>query len=191
MQRNIVGYIVLVLFCGGLFYTYDTVLTGKAHTFTTLEKELIYEQEKLISAQILASKLNRVSSLIEENLATSAKDSLAADASQPFLKMMNDVLNELDCEVVMMETHPRDRVAKSYVRTPYSIEFRGNFQKFGEFINRMEQSARLVTMEFFKIDNDLTQLNFARTFDDLKIHDFRVKLSTLTLVRSDSAGGRK
>jgi Tfp pilus assembly protein PilO len=190
MQRNIIGYILLVLFAGGLYFTYNTTLAGKASAFTKLEKELVFEQEKLISAQILASKLNRVSSLIEENLATSSKDSLTADASQPFLKLMNDVLNDLGCEVGMMETHRRDRIAKSYIRTPYSVEFRGDFQQFGDFLNRMEQSARLVTMEFFKIDNDLTRLNFARTFEDLKIHDFRVKLSTLTLVRSHSAGGR-
>jgi Tfp pilus assembly protein PilO len=191
MKRNIVGFLLLAIFAFGMLYTYQTLLVGKAGEYRQLEKDLVFQQEKLISAQILSSKLNHVSSLIEENLATSSRDSLASDASQPFLKLMNDNLNELGCEVVLMETHPRDRVVKGYIRTPYSVEFRGNYQQFGEFLNLMEQSARLVTMEYFKVDNNLTQLNFARTFEDLKVHDFRVKLSTLTLVRTDSPGESK
>lgn len=186
MKRNIVGYLLLLLFALGMAHVYTNVVVPKPDRIQQLETELRFQQEKLISAQILASELDKVESLIEQNLAASARDSLAADASLPFLNTMIETLSDLGCEIADMKTHPRDKTATGYIRTPYTVGFRGSYKQFGTFINKMEQSARLVTMEFFKVDNNLTQLNFARTFDDLKIHDFTVKLSTLTLVRSDS-----
>jgi Tfp pilus assembly protein PilO len=195
MKRNITGYILLLLFLLGMGWTYNEVVITKPAKIERLETELRFQQEKLISAQILASELDKVASLIEQNLAASARDSLAADASLPFLNTLIQTLNELNCELVTLKAHPRDRTVSGYIRTPYTVAFRGSYKQFGEFINLMEKSPRLVTLDFFKIDNNLTQLNFARTFEDLKVHDFVVKLSTMTLVRSDSraeagAGGQ-
>jgi len=186
MNRNITGYVLLLLFALGMAHVYSNVVVPKPDRIEQLENELRFQQEKLISAQILASELDKVESLIEQNLAASARDSLAADASLPFLNTMIETLSGLGCEIVEMKTHPRDKTATGYIRTPYTVAFRGSYQQFGDFINAMEKSPRLVTLEFFKVDNNLTQLNFARTFDDLKLHDFAVKLSTLTLVRSDA-----
>lgn len=189
MNRNIFGYVMLAVFVGVMYYLINSLFVGKPAELRELETELKYQQEKLISAQILASELDRVSSLIGNNLAASAQDSLAADANLPFLNDMVALLESLGCEITSMKTFPRDRGVKEYIRTPYLVAFRGNYRQFGEFINQMEKSDRLVTMESFKIDNNLTQLNFAKTFEDLKIHDFQVKMSTLTLVRSDSKKG--
>ena len=50
-----------------------------------LEEEQQELNENLISAQILASQLDRVFTLFQENLALSKADSLADDASLPFL----------------------------------------------------------------------------------------------------------
>jgi Tfp pilus assembly protein PilO len=189
MNRNIIGFIILLAFVLGMSQFYTKVYVVKPDQFKQLDKELIFQKEKLISAQILASELDRVATLIERNLAASAKDSLAEEASIPFLNEMIDELESLKCQIISMKTFPRDRTVKEYIRTPYFVEFKGTYNTFGEFINRMEKSERLVTLEKFKIDNNLTQLNFARTFDDLKTHLFTVKLSTLTLVRSDSKIG--
>ncbi len=189
MNRNIVGYVMLAVFAGVMYYLINHLYVGKPAELERLEAELQNQQEKLISAQILASELDRVSSLIENNLAASAKDSLAEDASLPFLKDIVGMLESLGCDITSMKTFSRDKSAEGYIRTPYLVSFRGNFRQFGEFINQMEKSDRLVTMEGFKIDNNLTQLNFAKTFEDLKMHDFEIKLSTLTLVRSDTRVG--
>lgn len=186
MKRNIVGYLLLLLFGFAMSHAYTNVVVRKPAEINRLETELRFQQEKLISAQILASELDKVESLIEQNLAASARDSLAADASLPFLNTIIETLSNLGCEIDELKTHPRDKTATGYVRTPYTVSFKGSYKEFGDFVNTMEKSARLVTMEFFKVDNNLTQLNFARTFDDLKIHAFTVKMSTLTLVRSDS-----
>ena len=54
-----------------------------------LEEEQQELNENLISAQILASQLDRVFTLFQENLALSKADSLADDASLPFFKQFN------------------------------------------------------------------------------------------------------
>ena len=184
MQRIIVGYVLLIALALGLNHYLTNVYPPKPDRFISLESKLKFEQEKLISAQILASELVRVENLIENNLASNKADDLVREASVDFINEMITVLTELNCEITGMKTYEKDR-ASNYVRTPYEVSFRGTYNKFGKFINRMEQSDRLVMMELFKIDNDLTKLNFARTLDDLKSHDFMVKLSTLTLVRGD------
>jgi Tfp pilus assembly protein PilO len=184
MQRTIVGYVLLIALALGLNHYFTNVFPPKPDRFDSLESKLKFEQEKLISAQILASELLRVESLIENNLAGSKGDALTQEASVDFINEMIAVLTELNCEITGMKTYEKDR-ASNYVRTPYEVNFKGTYNQFGKFINRMEQSERLVMLELFKIDNNLTKLNFARTMDDLKTHDFMVKLSTLTLVRGD------
>ena len=44
----------------------------------------------------MASKLDRVYTLFQENLALSQQDSLAEDASLPFLNSLTDILDDLD-----------------------------------------------------------------------------------------------
>jgi Tfp pilus assembly protein PilO len=185
MKRNITGYVLLLGF--GLFMTwlFGSVVIAKPQRIAELDAELKFHQEKLISAQILASELKSVSSLIAENLAGSTRDGLTEEASLDFLNSLIVRLNTLGCEITDMKTFPRDKNVAEYVRTPYQVSFKGTYAQFGKLINELEKDSRLVTLEYFKINNDLVQLNFARTFDDLKKHDFTVKMSTLTLVRSD------
>ncbi len=185
MKRNIVGYVLLVVFALSMTYLLGSVVIAKPQRIAELDAQLKFEQEKLISAQILASELTSVSNLIEENLAGSTRDGLTEEASLAFLNSIIARLNTLGCEITDMKTYARDKAVTDYIRTPYQVSFRGTFDKFGRFLNEMEKDSRLVTVEFLKIDNDLTQLNFARTFDDLKTHEFIVKMSTLTLIRSD------
>jgi len=196
MKRNITGYVLLAAFALFMSWLTGTVVIAKPQRIAELEAELKFHQEKLISAQILASELKSVSSLIQENLAHSQRDNLTEDASLDFLNGIINRLNALGCEIVDMKTFARDKTVAEYIRTPYQVSFKGTYAQFGKFVNEMEKDSRLVTLEFFKVNNDLVQLNFARTFDDLKKHDFTVKMSTLTLVRSDqdtdamAAGGR-
>jgi len=185
MKRNITGYVLLLIFVLTMSYLLGSMVIVKPQRIAELDAQLKFEQEKLISAQILASELTSVSNLIEENLAGSTRDGLTEEASLAFLNSIIARLDALGCEITDMKTYPRDKTVTDYIRTPYQVSFRGTFDKFGRFLNEMEKDSRLVTVEFLKIDNDLTQLNFARTFDDLKTHDFIVKMSTLTLVRSD------
>ncbi|MDP2361236.1 MAG: type 4a pilus biogenesis protein PilO [bacterium] len=185
MKRNITGYVLLLAFAIAMSYAFSTIVIAKPQRITELEAQLKFEQEKLISAQILASELVSVSSMIEKNLAGSTRDGLTEEASLDFLNTIIVRLSELGCEITDLKALPREKNITDYIRTPYQVSFRGTYAQFGRFLSEMEKDSRLVTVEFLKIDNDLTQLNFARTFDDLKTHNFIVKFSTLTLVRSD------
>jgi Tfp pilus assembly protein PilO len=185
MKRNITGYVLLLIFAILMSYAFGSIVIAKPQRIAELDAQLKFEQEKLISAQILASELKSVSSLIEENLAGSTRDGLTEEASLDFLNSLIGRLNTLGCEITDMKTYPRDKNITEYIRTPYEVAFKGSYSQFGKLLNELEKDSRMVTMEFFKVDNNLTQLNFAKTFDDLKKHSFILKMSTLTLVRSD------
>lgn len=185
MKRNITGYVLLFGFALFMSWLFGSVVIAKPQRIAELDAELKFHQEKLISAQILASELRSVSSLIAENLAGSTRDGLTEEASLDFLNSLISRLNSLGCEIIDMKTFPRDKTVAEYIRTPYQVSFKGTYAQFGKLINDLEKDSRLVTLEYFKVNNDLVQLNFARTFDDLKKHDFTIKMSTLTLVRSD------
>ena len=59
-----------------------------------LELKQIELNEQFISAKILAEKLDQVYSLFSRNLALSIEDSLAEDASLPFLKEITNLMNK-------------------------------------------------------------------------------------------------
>ena len=85
-----------------------------------LEQEETELNENLISAQILASKLDRVYTLFQENLALSQLDSLAEDASLPFLNSLTDILDDLNIQLLGIK--PKDRESRGeYYKSPYVI----------------------------------------------------------------------
>ena len=76
------------------------LIGDKPFDIRVLEEEQQELNENLISAQILASQLDRVFTLFQENLALSKADSLADDASLPFLNNLTDMLEELDLSLI-------------------------------------------------------------------------------------------
>ena len=71
--------------------------------FKLKEKELkqIELNEQFISAKILADKLDQVYTLFSRNLALSAKDSMAEEASLPFLKNITDLMNKNNVALIL------------------------------------------------------------------------------------------
>ena len=89
-KRNII-LLGLMLLLSVSFWMASSLLIGeKPLDIKMLEEEQEELNENLISAQILASKLDRVYTLFQENLALSLRDSLAEDASMPFLTNLTD-----------------------------------------------------------------------------------------------------
>lgn len=190
MKRNITGYVLLLIFAGTLFHLFSNLVVTKPVEIRELDAEIKFQQEKLISAQILASELNRVSSLITRNLADTKSDERTQEASLDFLGSLIERLDKLGVEITAMKALPHERNIRGYIRTPYFVGFQGSYEQFGRFVSSLEQDTRLVVLEYFKVDNNLTRLNFAKTFDDLKTHDFEIKMSTLTLVKSESGANK-
>ena len=78
-KRNIVLFIVIVILSSSYWIGTIFVIGDKPMQISALEDEQAELNENLISAQILASQLDRVFTLFQENLALSQMDSLAED----------------------------------------------------------------------------------------------------------------
>ena len=84
-KRNGIFALLIILLSIGFWGNHAWMISEKPNDLLYLEDELIELNEQLISAQILASRVEEVYTLFEQNLALSKQDSLADDASLPFL----------------------------------------------------------------------------------------------------------
>ena len=82
-KRNGIFALLIILLSIGFWGNHAWMISEKPNDLLDLEDELIELNEQLISAQILASRVEEVYTLFEQNLALSKQDSLADDASLP------------------------------------------------------------------------------------------------------------
>jgi Tfp pilus assembly protein PilO len=182
MKRNLVLLLLLAIFGGGAWIYHKFVFAEYPQQIRQFDRSIQLLDEKLISAQIIHSQLDLVANLIEKNLALSKTDSLAEDASLPFLEYITGILNELEIKLVKLE--PGKKSARlDYVRTPYVLTFDASFEKLGKFINRLEKSERLITVEQFEIDNAVRKSGAQVEKGDIKAHEMVMRISTLTLIK--------
>ena len=174
---------VLLLFGGSAWSYYKFVYADYPQQIRQYDRNIQLRDEKLISAQIIHQQLDLVANLIEKNLALSKSDSLAEDASLPFLEYITGILNELEIELTKLE--PGKKSARlDYVRTPYTMVLNASYQQLGKFINRLEKSERLITVEQFEIDNAVRKSGQATEKKGKPDwHEQTVKISTLTLIK--------
>ena len=168
------------------YWVSASVLIGeKPFEIRVLEEEQQELNENLISAQILASQLDRVFTLFQENLALSKSDSLADDANLPFLNNLTDMLDEL--EIKLLGIKPKPRVDKiTYFKAPYLITLECTFDQFGRFLSEVERSPRLITVDEFEVKNGIERVKANTEEEKLMEQEFVVNLSTITLVKSKS-----
>ena len=168
------------------YWVSASVLIGeKPFEIRVLEEEQQELNENLISAQILASQLDRVFTLFQENLALSKSDSLADDANLPFLNNLTDILDEL--EIKLLGIKPKPRVDKiTYFKAPYLITLECTFDQFGKFLSEVERSPRLITLDEFEVKNGIERIKANTEEEKLLTQEFVVNLSTITLVKSKS-----
>ena len=95
-KRNIILFGSMILLTLSYWVSASLLIGEKPFEIRVLEEEQQELNENLISAQILASQLDRVFTLFQENLALSKADSLADDASLPFLNNLTAMLEDLD-----------------------------------------------------------------------------------------------
>ena len=168
------------------YWVSASVLIGeKPFEIRVLEEEQQELNENLISAQILASQLDRVFTLFQENLALSKSDSLADDANLPFLNNLTDMLDEL--EIKLLGIKPKPRIDKiTYFKAPYLITLECTFDQFGKFLSELERSPRLITVDEFEVKNGIERIKANTEEEKLMEQEFVVNLSTITLVKSKS-----
>jgi Tfp pilus assembly protein PilO len=124
-----------------------------------------------------------VAKLIEKNLAQSAKDSLAEDASVPFMEDVATMLDQLGITLVSMEPGRRLNMV-DYIKTPYDLKIKATYRQFLDLANLLEKSDRLVTIEEFELDNGIRKATKAQEkHGGHKMQDISLKISTLTLLK--------
>ena len=92
-KRNGIFALLAIMLSIGYWANHAWMISEKPNDLLDLEDELIELNEQLISAQILANRVGDVYTLFEENLALSKQDSLADDASLPFMKNLMEMVN--------------------------------------------------------------------------------------------------
>ena len=184
-KRNIILFGALVLLTISYWASASVLIGKKPFEIRLLEEEQEELNENLISAQILASQLDRVFTLFQENLALSKADSLADDANLPFLNSLTDILDDLDIKLLGIKPKPRvDKI--TYFKAPYIITLECTFEQFGMFLSEIERSPRLITVDEFEVKNGIERVKANTEEEKLLEQEFVVNLSTITLVKSKS-----
>ena len=182
-KRNIVLFGCLVVLTLSYWLSASFLIGEKPFEIRVLEEEQQELNENLISAQILASQLDRVFTLFQENLALSKADSLADDASLPFLNNLTDMLEDLDIKLLGIKPKPRiDKI--TYFKAPYIITLECSYDQFGKFLTEIERSPRLITIDEFEVKNGIERIKANTDEERLLFQEFVVNLSTITLVKS-------
>lgn len=183
MKRNIVMIAILVLFGGGAWAYSHFVYSKYPATIRQLDRTIQLRDERLISAQIIHQQLDLVANLIEKNIALSKSDSLAEDASLPFMEFITTVLNNLEVKLEKMEPG-RQSARLDYVRTPYTLTMKARYEQIGKFFNELEKSERLITIEQFEIDNAIRKSTaLGEQGGDPAAKPIILRISTLTLIK--------
>ena len=184
-KRNTFLFVAVIVLSFSYWVSASMLIGDKPFQIRILEEEQEELNENLISAQILASQLDRVFTLFQQNLALSKADSLADDASLPFLDNLTDMLEELDIKLLGIKPKPRiDKM--TYLKAPYIINLECSYEQFGKFLAEIERSARLVTVDEFEVKNGIERIKANTEEEKLIFQEFTVNLSTITLVKSKS-----
>lgn len=185
-MKKVIYLTLLLLVTGlGLLYYYRVEYPKLPDRIEDLNRRIEARNEKLISAEILASELDLVANLIDRNLAISREDSLAQDASLPFLDFMADAIQRHGIVMVELEPDRRSNARHDYVRTSYNVVVECTYKQFGQLLTDLEKSDRLITIEYFEIDNHPNNISRSerRSWDS---HPFEFTVSTLTLIKHSS-----
>ena len=182
-KRNIILLGSLLVLNISYWVSASLMIGDKPFEIKMLEEEQQELNENLISAQILASQLDRVFTLFQKNLALSKADSLADDASLPFLDNLTDMLEEQ--EIKLLGIKPKPRIDKiTYFKAPYIITLECSFDQFGKLLAEIERSPRLITIDEFEVKNGIERIKANTEEEKLIYQEFVVNLSTITLVKS-------
>lgn len=182
MKKILTLLLIALIFGGGFWLYYNLIYPKIPVQISELDRKVRSENEKLISAEILSREMNLVAELIEKNLATSAQDSLAEDASISYLNYVTQILRELEIKLVTIEPKKR-RTQVDYIKTPYALTVECSYSKFGQLVTRLEKSERLITLESFMVDNGFRKAVATSAEHNPEDHTFEMEISTLTLIK--------
>ena len=182
-KRNGIFALLVTFLTAGFWANQTWVIADKPEVLLDLEEELVELNEQLISAQILASRVGKVYTLFERNLALSKQDSLADDASLPFLKSLMEMMSGHG--IALLSIKPKPRIEKTnYIAAPYVVIMKCSYDELGKFMSELEKSPRLVTIDEFHLKNGIERIKSNASEMDLREQVIEIHLSTLTMIKS-------
>jgi Tfp pilus assembly protein PilO len=182
MKKILFGFLLLAIAALSFYYYQKLVFRPKPAKVKELDRTIQQENEKLIAAQIIAGELQHVTKLIEGNLAQTARDSLAEDASLPFMNQVTDVLRQYDIRLVSIEPGVRRNFA-DYIQNPYVMEVESSYKSMVNFLNDMEKNNRLVTVDRLEVQSNVKKVQALAKRGVLEKRPMSITLSTLTLLK--------
>ena len=183
MNRNSLFLFLSALLTISFWLSLNFSIGSKPTQLKELELKQIELNEQFISAKILAEKLDQVYTLFSRNLALSLEDSLAEDASLPFLKEITNLMNKNNIALLKIRPRGRDKKENYYV-APYELTIKCTYENLGNFLAEMERSPRLITVDEFSINNGIERIKSTVKEEDLLEQEITLKISTLTLIKS-------
>ena len=183
MNRNSLFLILSALLTVSFWMSMKFSIGSKPIKLKKLELKQTELNEQLISAKILAEKLDQVYTLFSRNLALSLEDSLAEDASLPFLKEITNLMDQHNIALLKIRPRGRDKKENYYV-APYELTIKCTYENLGNFLAEMERSPRLITVDEFSINNGIERIKSTVKEEDLLEQEITLKISTLTLIKS-------
>jgi Tfp pilus assembly protein PilO len=182
MRKVLVAMLLLAVAGLGFYYFQKLVYSPKPAQVKEMDRTIQQENEKLIAAQIIANELKHVTKLIEGNLAQSARDSLAEDASLPFMNQITDLLRTHGINLVAIEPGTRKNFA-DYIQTPYTLDVETSYKSLVDFLNDVEKSNRLVTVDHMDLNSTVKRVQALAKNGKLDKRPMSITLSTLTLIK--------
>jgi Tfp pilus assembly protein PilO len=182
MRKVLFGLLLLAIVGIGFYYYQRLLYSPKPAKVKELDRAIQQENEKLIAAQIIANELKHVTRLIEGNLAQSARDSLAEDASLPFMNQLTDILRTYGVDLVSIEPGARRHFA-DYLQTPYTLDVETSYKSLVNFLNDVEKSNRLVTVDRIDLNSTVKRVQGQAKEGKIDKRPMTITLSTLTLLK--------
>jgi len=182
MRKVLIALVLLGLVSAGFYYYQKLVYNPKPAQVKELDRIIQQENEKLIAAQIIANELKHVTRLIEGNLAQSARDSLAEDASLPFMDQVTDILRNYGIDLVSIQPGNKKNMA-DYLQIPYTLEVETSYKSLVGFLNDMEKNNRLVTVDRMDLNSTVKRVQALAKQGKYEKRPMTITLSTLTLLK--------
>jgi len=199
MKKNLILIGCFLLYTLGFWAYYRNVIEPQPAKIVELRRQLAEKQRQLLSAQVISKNLRNVNELIRNNLVEDLSDSLAQEASIPFLNYLTSLMDKYSIILVSMkplnivrwdETAEKRLINQDYIEIPYTMTILASYKQFGKYLEELEKSPRLIKVTRIGLENPI---DFA--FYEGEVtgapdqHKFELEIHTLTILKASFKGG--
>jgi len=189
----IILVLLVVMLAGGYFY-FDNVIKKQPDEIVSLISQIEEKNKQLLAAQILGEKRDAITKLIQNNLIENESDPLAEKASIPFLRYLTSTMDKLKIRLVALTpmevvgtVDPATTIEKEYVEVPYELKIIASYKEFGQFLDTLEKSPHLISINGFTVTSEVDQTNFAEEIAGKpRQHPINLQISTLAIMKASS-----